>query len=164
MDTHRPFTKIRGHSRSFALKAPPSSKSLRTNTPSGPSRRSAADKTRRQTDHETGRNEASQINLRLSSSDCPTVSLSSHPPPLWQSPCLPISLSHCLIVSAPLSPFTLTTPLHPLPSRRFRAWRGSKVVMHWSAKPVCAGSIPALASIHLQSINYVISEAQKLAW
>lgn len=24
--------------------------------------------------------------------------------------------------------------------------RGSKVVMHWSAKPVCAGSIPALAS------------------
>ena len=44
---------------------------------------------------------------------------------------------------------TVDIPPFPptIPGSRHRERRGSKVVMHWSAKPVCAGSIPALASI-----------------
>ena len=51
---------------------------------------------------------------------------------------------------APRPPFALhldnSPPPPTIPGSRHRERRGSKVVMHWSAKPVCAGSIPALAS------------------
>ena len=144
-----PFTKIRGYSWSFALKAPPSPvpgvfppppywerrcphrlwADVPVHPPNGPFRKSSL---------------RAQRVLRSSKSEGWTAN--NRQPP--QTPL------------RPLSPFTLTTPLHPLPSRRFRAWRGSKVVMHWSAKPVCAGSIPALASTPSKSSCYVTRETQ----